>query len=240
MNKNNVPAVPGEDSYVSVPDLRTRLYLIEDKPTYLHRHMDVKTFMLVEKEDDLVRRLEEFLWEFQPDQVILTGTKPYMTWARNDTAYGREKYCFIKSLEERFHLYFLLRSDEKDPYSLLQVFQDRIKRNPKEKQILVFFPFIEAFRIQDMLSVTASPFPKTAQPYKAALVLMGLRQFSPASWVIRHLRAFDSVPNGHGYFLWIVPLWDGVVLTSSEFIELYKTSDQVKRVHRILQILPHI
>lgn len=192
--------------------------------------MNAESFLLLTPStENMVRRLKEFLLEFKPDQVLVTGPAsgeitpnpmdPHMD-SHPPVKYFKERICKLYDLYTPERATY---SGEKDPY--LWEFADKIKQDPKKKRMYAW--------VTDPEEATSALFPKMAQPYKVAIVLVGLRP--PQLYD----RAFRLLPSGDGYFLWLVELAPNP-LTYDECKQLSEISDPVQRAHKFLQIMGDI
>ena len=157
--------------------------------------------------------------EFKPNYVLVTGSAAY--WLFQEVPSARER------ISKLYDLHVLLPyADEKDPS---WAFRDRIERNPSKKQMLVSGT--------SPSQVAKSLFPKVAQPYRAAIVLVGLSKYRNMGKFRLYSGAFDSLPRGYGYFLWVINI---PLITTRERERLSKISDPAERVQMILQIISTI
>ena len=185
--------------------------------------INAKSFFLdpdpevISNPDYQMRGLESFLSKFEPDHVLVTGSTAY--WLFNKAPSAKDR---IAKLYE-FHGPLLPYAHEKDPS---WAFRDRIKDNPDKKQILVSGT--------DPNDVKDSLFPELAKPHKAAIILVGLSKYDNIRKLQLYTRAFNTLPKGYGYFLWIIDL---AYITTREREQLSKISNPAERVQLALQII---
>ena len=187
--------------------------------------INAKSFVLdpdprvISQPKSLMKGLEMFLSESQPSYVLVTGGVAY--WLFQNVPFAKER------ISKLYDLHVLLPyADERDPS---WAFRDRIKRNPNKKQMLVSGT--------DPSQVADSLFPELVQPYRAAIVIVGLSKYGNMGKFRLYSRAFDSLPRGYGYFLWVI---NDALITTGERERLSKISDPVERVHMVLQIISTI
>jgi hypothetical protein len=176
-----------------------------------------------EYREDLAKILVGFLLQYQPDQVIGAPDARVFYWLLGCSALRDGTPESRKILSEFF---------SKFSYSVeydYEAFRNKIQTNPQEKHFLAPPLFVPSY----------DTFPKTATPYKVAIIYMGQKNIS--NLVARYSKAFENVSSGYGYFLWLIPVaqtTDGFEKVEVE--QIREISNPIERVVKVLEILERI